>query len=244
MNDNRVIKYENVRNESYQMINLSKNGVLETLLVHEFETDRGKDYLVVGQSKAGIHNINKEGIGWCNIISNVVSAYKNSPKTVLESNESTYYNVANIPNFYFTEEGFDLVSHKYVFTKDIIRTVYLDKNVNSVYNNYGSFDGNPDTKFMSFEYLEKNYTIKLEEYSKFDLETFVKYARANFIHLRNVYFSSPYKNEENDKELLSVDGVDRNKLEEQILYNLIMVIEAYNTLKNAPIKEQMHNRKK
>ena len=244
MNNNKIIKYENVRNENYRMINFHKNGTIEHMLVHEFETDNGKDYLVVGKSTASIPNIVKEGTGWSNIIAKVVSIYQNNSEMVLNSNETTYYDVANIPNFYLTKEGYDLITHKFLFTNnEIIRTVSVDRqqrgNEMCYMNEYKLLDGSEIEYFRTFDFYEKVYTLRDYEFQNLDIANLSSYVSANFNKCKKVI------------ALAVQDGVlFRQAMEEffssgdnlEILNQMVVAIEAINTI-NA-IRERNKNKGK
>lgn len=232
MNDN-IIKYENVRNENYQMINFHKNGTIEHLLVHEFETDNGKDYLVVGKSTASIPEIVKEGTGWSNIVARAVSVYKNSPENVLKNNESTYYEVGNIPNFYFTKEGYDLVTHKYSFTNnEIIRTVSVDRqqrgNEMCYMNEYRFLDGNEFEYFRTFDFYEKIYTLRDYEFQNLSIANISAYISANFDKCKRV-IALAVQEGVLPREVMEEFFSSSDNLE--ILNGMVVAIEAINTIR-------------
>lgn len=178
MNDN-IIKYENVKNESYHMINFHKNNDIEILLVHEFETDKGKDYIVVGKSEAGLPNATKEGATWCNLISEVVSMYK-TDSTVLENNVDTYQKVENIPYFYFTKEGYDLITHRFLYTNnEIIRTVGLVSAGGLSYKDYQVLKYNAGYEFMVFNDYEEQYILRSEELDNMNFFNMILFIKAN-----------------------------------------------------------------
>lgn len=193
MNNDKIIKYENVRNENYQMINLHKNNDIEILLVHEFETDKGKDYIVVGKSIAGIAETNKEGATWCNIISEVVSAYKNDTD-VLENNFDTYQKVENIPYFFLTKEGYDLITHRFLYTNnEIIRTIGLVSAGNLAYKDYQILKYDSKYAFMSFNDYENSYILRPEEFENMNFFNMISFVKANlnkvkeFISSNDIY---------------------------------------------------------
>lgn len=232
MNDN-VIKYENIRNENYQMINFHKNGTIEHMLVHEFETDKGKDYLVVGKSTASIPNIVKEGTGWSNIIARVVSMYKNNPEIVLNSNETTYYDVANIPNFYLTKEGYDLITHKFLFTNnEIIRTVSVDRqqrgNAMCFMNEYKLLDGSEIEYFRTFDFYEKVYTLRDYEFQNLSITNLSSYISANFNKCKKV-IALAVQEGVLSSEVMEEFFSSSDNLE--ILQAMVVAIEAINTIR-------------
>ncbi len=232
MNDN-IIKYENIRNENYQMINFHKNGTLEHMLVHKFETDKGKDYLVVGKSTASIPNIVKEGTGWSNIIARVVSMYKDNSEMVLNSNETTYYDVANIPNFYLTKEGYDLITHKFLFTNnEIIRTVSVDRqqrgNELCFMNEYKLLDGSEIEYFRTFDFYEKVYTLRDYEFQNLSITNLSSYISANFNKCKKV-IALAVQEGVLSSEVMEEFFSSSDNLE--ILQAMVVAIDAINTIR-------------
>lgn len=238
--DNRIIKYENVRNEKYYMINLHRNNDIDILLIHEFETDKGNDYIVVGESKAGITNVTRESATWCNLISEAVSAYK-TDTTVLDNNEDTYKKVANIPRFYPTKEGYDLITHKFLNTNnEIIRTVGLVKSGDSSYKDYTVLKYNNEYAFMSFDDYDKIYLLHPEEFEKMNLQNMVSFVKANlnkvkcFINFNNNY--SEYVR----FSLFNYSGVSISTSGLEFLKSLVNTIDIYNGMR----KENIETKKK
>ncbi|MCI9435446.1 MAG: hypothetical protein HFI86_09315 [Bacilli bacterium] len=238
--DNRIIKYENVRNEKYYMINLHRNNDIDILLIHEFETDKGNDYIVVGESKAGITNVTRESATWCNLISEAVSAYK-TDTTVLDNNEDTYKKVANIPRFYPTKEGYDLITHKFLNTNnEIIRTVGLVKSGDSSYKDYTVLKYNNEYAFMSFDDYDKIYLLHPEEFEKMNLQNMVSFVKANlnkvkcFINFNNNY--SEYVR----LSLFNYSGVSISTSGLEFLKSLVNTIDIYNGMR----KENIETKKK
>lgn len=235
MNNNEIIKYENVKNEHYYMINLHRNNDIEILLINEFETDKGNDYIVVGKSTAGIANKNKEEATWCNLISEAVSAYK-TDSTVLDNNEDTYKKVANIPYFYPTKEGYDLITHKFLNTNnEIIRTVGLVKSGDSSYKDYTVLKYNNEYAFMSFDDYDKIYLLHPEEFEKMNLQNMVSFVRANlnkvklFINFNNNY--SDYVR----MSLFNYSGVSISTSGLEFLKSLVNTIDIYNGMRKGDI---------
>lgn len=222
MNNDRIIKYENVRNEKYQIVNFHKNGTIEHLLINEFETAAGKDYIVVGKLTSSIPAITKEGTGWTQIVDNVVSRYKTQADSLRKKNDDSYSEVANIPNFFLTKEGYDLITHKFLFTnKEIIRTVCADQ------KGYNCFD-NEFENFRSLDFYEKVYTLRDYEFQNLDISNLMEYTNANFNKCKRVIELAVREG------VLPMDVVQEffsSSDNFQILNSIVMTIEAINTIR-------------
>ncbi len=233
--DNDIIKYENVRNEKYYTINLNKNNNIEILLVHEFETDKGKDYIVVGQLKVGISDVNKEGATWCNIISEAVSAYKND-SSVLENNEDTYQNVFNIPHFYLTKEGYDLITHKFLNTNnEIIRTVGLVTAGNLSYKDYTVLKHGNEYAFMGFDDYDKLYIMRPEELENMAFQDMVSFVKINLNKVKRfINFNNNYS-ECVRISLFNYSGVSISTDGFEFLKSAVNTIDIYNDMRKQEI---------
>lgn len=240
MNNDEIIKYENVRNENYQMINLHRNNDIEILLVHEFETDKGKDYIVVGKSTAGIANTTKEGATWCNLISEVVSTYKNIG-TVSVDNEKIYNKVENIPNFYFTKEGYDLITNRHSYTNnEIIRTVGLVSAGNSSYKDYTILKYGIEYAFMLFDDLEKIYILRPEDLKKMNFLNIMSFVGANLNKVKKfIYFNDNFSDYVR-LSLFNYSGVSILTDGLEFLKSAVSTIDAYNLIQkdNTNIKKK------
>lgn len=237
--DNRIIKYENVRNEKYYMINLHRNNDIDILLIHEFETDKGNDYIVVGESKAGITNVTRESATWCNLISETVSAYKTS--AILDNNEDTYQKVVNIPSFYLTKEGYDLVTHKFLFTNnEIIRTVGLVTAGNSSYKDYEVLKYDNKYAFMSFDDYDKIYILRPEELENMSIQSMVLLVKNNLNKVKRfISFNNNYSDYVRIS-LFNYSGVSISTSGLELLKSVVNTIDIYNNMR----KENIETKKK
>lgn len=240
MNDNVVIKYENVRNENYKLVSFNKNGTIEHLLIHEFETDRGRDYLVVGKSMAGISSINKEGATWCNLVSEVVSIYK-TDSTTLENNDETYQKVENIPYFYFTKEGYDLITHRFLYTNNTInKTIGLVSAGNMAYKDYQVLKYNSEYAFISFNDYESRYILRPEELENIDFGNMMIFIKANLNKVKKyIDFDNKYSDYVRTI-LFNSAGISAPPDFLNFLSSAVTTIEAYNKI----YKENIETKKK
>ena len=137
----KIVNYNNIRNEQFNIVNFNNNGNLEYLLVHSFENDLGNDYFVIGKFNGDVASILKDGNVYKEVIKKIILKYKSERENILENNSDKYYEISLIHNFLFTKEGYDLVTHKFLFTNnEVIKTVEIEQqNINNVKyfkNNY------------------------------------------------------------------------------------------------------------
>lgn len=229
MEETNVVKYENVTNEAYNIITFNNKRNLEYMLVHDFDNEFGKNYLVIGKFTKDITTISKDGAVYREIIKKVISKYKDDKQELFKCNSDKYYEATIIQNFLFTKEGYDLVTHKFLFTNgEILRTIKIDQqdfdNTKYYANAYHYVNSNVDDVFMPFDYYEKYYTLRQEEFQNLDINNIFAYTRANFAKIKNVIEMSSVLN----PEFREING-SANDLE--TLGIMIGTIEAINTLR-------------
>ena len=198
-----TVKYENVKNEKFSIINFNNKGNLEYLLVHSFENEVGNDYFVIGKFNGDVASILKDGNVYKEVIKKIILKYKSERESILEDNSNKYYEISLIHNFLFTKEGYDLVTHKFLFTNnEVIKTVEIEQqNINNVKyfkNNYYSID-NIKNVFEQFDVFEKYYTLRKEEFEKISLDNIFSYVRSNLKKLTNLVFLAKSLNIENSE---------------------------------------------
>lgn len=199
----KIVKYENIRNEQFNIVNFNNNGKLEYLLVHSFENDLGNDYFVIGKFNGDVASILKDGNVYKEVIKKIILKYKSERENILENNSDKYYEISLIHNFLFTKEGYDLVTHKFLFTNnEVIKTVEIEQqNINNVKyfkNNYYSID-NIKNVFEQFDVFEKYYTLRKEEFEKISLDNIFSYVRSNLKKVTNLVFLAKSLNIENSE---------------------------------------------
>ena len=189
--NNNVINYKNVYSEEYNIISFNNNGKLEYLLVHEFDNNLGHNYLVIGKFTQNIQNIKVDGVIYKNTIKRVIEKYKYNYKELLKNNTYKYYEVAFLKNILFTKEGYDLITHKFLFTNnEIIRTIKIEQNnvdgINYYTNKYYSLEDEQNDSFKEFDYYEKFYTLRKEEYENLEINNIFNYVKANYYKIKNI----------------------------------------------------------
>lgn len=228
MNNGKVVKYDNVKNENFSIFNFNNNGKMEYMLIHDFDTEYGKDYLVIGKFVGDMTDISKNAAVYKEIIKSVITKYKDNKEEIIKYNGDKYYEANIIQNFLFTKEGYDLISHKFLFTNgEILKTIVVEQqeyNGQMYYSNeYHSISDDKKEDFMPFDYYEKYYTLRQEEFQNLDINNIFAYTRANFYKIKNVMAASEVlhssfreiKGSINDLEALNI---------------MVEAIEAINTL--------------
>lgn len=226
MNNDNIIKYENVKNEDYKIISFNKSGNPEYFFVHDFENEQGHDYLVVGKYIGKISDLVKRGTVIQATTSVVTNLYKDDPNGLRKYNR---YDAANFSDVLFTKEGYDLVTHKFLFTDgNIIRTVKIDQNDyrNTTYygNKYSSVSTENDELFKPFSYYETKYMFRQEEHENLSFNNFMDYTYANLKKVKSIISSSELRDR--------VDQLTISANEIETMTILVEAIDAFNTLHN------------
>ena len=199
----KIVKYDNIKNEQFNIINFNNNGNLECLLVHSFQNELTNDYLVVGKFNGDVASILKDGNVYKEIFKKVVLKYKNERESIFVDNSDKYYEIALINNFLFTKEGYDLVTHKFLFTdNEIIKTVEIEQqNINNIQyfkNNY-YFLENSKYCFQLFDIYEKYYTLRKEEFERISLNNIFSYVSSNLKKVSNLVLLAKSLNVEDNE---------------------------------------------
>lgn len=199
----KIVNYNNIRNEQFNIVNFNNNGNLEYLLVHSFENDLENDYFVIGKFNGDVASILKDGNVYKEVIKKIILKYKSERESILENNSDKYYEISLIHNFLFTKEGYDLVTHKFLFTNnEIIKTVEIEQqNINNVKyfkNNYYSLECDVES-FQLFDIYEKYYTLRKEEFERISLDNIFAYVRSNLKKVSNLVFLAKSLNVENSE---------------------------------------------
>lgn len=223
--DNNKVKYENVFNEEYKIINFNQNQNVEYLLVHDFVNDAGPQYIVVGKFIGVATEIKKNSVMTNYLIKNITEEYKNQEKFRNIMICNNYEQLSFLHNFLFTKEGYDLVTHKFLFTNgDISRTIKIEQIRPYYGNQYSPIIEENNNLFFEFDFLENNHWLNEDEFANLPLNNIIAYVNSNFIKVKNII--------ENNRSLQNrVDELieNANRIEKiQIYIGALDAINDYN----------------
>lgn len=193
-----VIKYENVKDENFSIPVFRNEKRREILVIHQFVNDEKKDYIVIGRFDAEKLKFSIERVkSWLNIIRSLVTNYKSNCKYRKDDYDILLYKLSCAEltqNFEFTQEGYDLITNKFMFTDNVIeRTIHIDNydhNNELVFDNKYEYLVNKDSAFNNLTYYENNYLFTEKEKARLTLDQILEYTKYNYEKMKKVLANS------------------------------------------------------